>query len=31
VLLFSLTEPLNLAPAVQPALPQPVPQPIARN
>jgi hypothetical protein len=26
VLLFSLTEPLNLAPAVQPALPQPVAQ-----
>lgn len=35
VLLFSLTEPLNLAPAVQPALPQsiqqPAPQPVASN
>jgi len=31
VLLFSLTEPLNLAPAVQPALPQGAPQPIASN
>jgi hypothetical protein len=31
VLLFSLTEPLNLAPAVQPALPQSTPQPIASN
>jgi len=31
VLLFSLTEPLNLAPAVQPALPQSAPQPIASN
>lgn len=31
VLLFSLTEPLNLAPAVQPALPQGTPQPIASN
>lgn len=31
VLLFSLTEPLNLAPAVQPALPQGGPQPIASN